>query len=67
MPRQRARMVVNELPELIDTVELAAYLKTTPAAVRIMLSRGELPRPIMRARRHLWRVSDIVNWLGAKT
>lgn len=78
MPRRRKPMITNDppptaagpaepaaLPQLMDTLEVAAYLKTTPAAVRIMLSRGELPRPILRTRRHLWRASDLARWINA--
>jgi hypothetical protein len=73
MPRLRVRPPANtngtapepELPRLMDTLEVAQYLKTTPAAVRIMLSRGELPRPILRTRRHLWRASDLARWINA--
>ena len=69
MPRRRKSLVplplpaAEALPQLLDTLEVAAYLKTTPAAVRIMLHRGELPRPILRTRRHLWRASDLARWI----
>lgn len=63
MPRPRKPLVTNDLPELMDTREVAEYLHTTPAAVRVMVSRGQLPKPFMRTRSNLWRAADLAAWL----
>jgi hypothetical protein len=50
---------------LINRLELAALLATTPGAVTQMAYRGELPTTAFpEKRRACWFVGDIRRWLG---
>jgi predicted DNA-binding transcriptional regulator AlpA len=52
------------LPELLTVNELAALLKTSPAAIRLRHSRGKLPAPIGVGKKLMWRASDVAGWLA---
>ncbi len=58
-----AKLESQRLPELLTVNELAALLKTTPAAIRIRHTRGLLPAPVGVGKKLLWRASDIAEWL----
>lgn len=72
MPRLRSRPPANtngsepprEPPRLLDVRDLAALLRCSPKAVRIMHARKLLPKPLdLGMRRLLWRANDIAAWL----
>ncbi|MEV5443523.1 helix-turn-helix domain-containing protein [Streptomyces sp. NPDC052644] len=52
---------------LITTKELAALIRKTPNAVRIMRHRGEGPRGTRFGREVLYRRADVEAWLARKT
>ncbi|MFJ7070137.1 helix-turn-helix domain-containing protein [Streptomyces sp. NPDC101115] len=50
----------------MTTAELAALLRTTPGAVRIMRHRGIGPRGFRRGRNVLYLRTTVAAWLKAK-
>jgi predicted DNA-binding transcriptional regulator AlpA len=49
---------------LLTVKELASLLRTTPNAVRVMRTRGQLPQPVaLGTKRLLWRADVIAAWL----
>lgn len=54
-------------PALLRVPDLADLLNTTPAQVRNMRARGQLPPPFKRAGLRLcWRRADIEKWLAGR-
>ena len=50
---------VNEGKELWTVADVAAFLRTTPKAVRCMIGRGSLPGVVHVGRRVLVRANDV--------
>lgn len=49
--------------ELMNTSELAEFLRTTPNAIRVMRARGKGPPFLKVSKEVLYDVNDIKKWL----
>ncbi|KAA6211750.1 helix-turn-helix transcriptional regulator [Streptomyces filamentosus] len=52
-------------PSLMDTKELADFLKISPAALRQLRYRGRAPKGFRRGRNTLYRRAEVDRWLAA--
>jgi len=53
-----------ELPELLSVADVAAWLRKTPKAIRVMRCRGQLPPAIDHPQLGgvRWRRADLLEW-----
>lgn len=51
----------------LTTAELAAMLRTTPAAIYNMRSRGDAPKSFKRGRERLTALAEVRAWERART
>ena len=56
----------RDVPVLLTVPETADILRTTPVAVYVMVSRGQLPGVTRIGRRLLVRSDDLLQWLDRK-
>lgn len=54
------------MPMLMTADEAAALLRTTRAAVYVMVARGQIPGVTRIGRRVLFRSQDLLDWLDQK-
>lgn len=57
---------MEELPELIESPELAAYIKVPLERLYRMRAAGKAPRGIRVGRRIVYRAADIEAWLESQ-
>jgi excisionase family DNA binding protein len=60
------RRPTHDLPILLNAAETAELLRTTRAAVYVMISRGQIPGITRVGRRVLVRSDDLLHWLDQK-
>ena len=53
----------SDLPFLMTTVEVAAFLRKSEDAIYAMVSRAQLPGVVRVRRRLLFRRDDLLQWL----
>lgn len=64
-----AANLASEYGEVMVSADLAAALKISPNALRLVLSRGgDLPRPApLPGKGHRWLSADIADWLAERS